>query len=74
MRIYATTLGDCAAGHPLSTDDARFIVERIFPAEFSAVSYDPATCTAAPIEDGGTDGGETVPVDVHPQPDSGATD
>ena len=40
--------GNCAAGIPLGADDARFIVERIFPGDFAGASYDPATCTNLP--------------------------
>jgi len=43
-----TVIGDCAAGHPLSQDDADFITQRIFPGEFSNVTYDASTCTATP--------------------------
>jgi hypothetical protein len=46
--------GNCAAGAPLGADDARFIVERIFPGELAGTSYDPATCTSLPVAaDGG---------------------
>jgi hypothetical protein len=49
-----TFTGDCAAGAPLDADDARLVVERIFPGDFAGVIYDPATCTAAPAAaDGG---------------------
>jgi hypothetical protein len=49
-----TFVGDCAAGRPLSEEDAQFIVERIFPGDFAGTTYDPATCRASPIAaDGG---------------------
>jgi hypothetical protein len=52
----ATFVGDCATGPPLDADDARFIVERIFPGDFAGVAYDPATCTTtAEASDGGDD-------------------
>jgi hypothetical protein len=40
--------GDCAAGSTLTDDDARLIVERIFPGDFPDTSYDPSTCTSTP--------------------------
>jgi hypothetical protein len=51
----ATTVGNCAAGNPLSADDAAFIVDRIFPGEFAGMTYDPSTCTGRPVrEDAGS--------------------
>lgn len=41
-----TVDGDCAAGTPLSQDDADFITQRIFPGDFQGLRYDAATCTA----------------------------
>jgi hypothetical protein len=55
-------VGDCAAGKPLSQDDADFITQRIFPAEIAGMTYDAATCTATPAPpatDGGTTDGAT---------------
>jgi hypothetical protein len=53
----ATAIGNCAAGEPLSADDAAFIVDRIFPGEFTGMTYDPATCTSTPVtEDAGSSG------------------
>ena len=49
------TVGNCSANSPLSAEDASFIVERIFPGEFAGVVYDPATCTAVPLTDAGSD-------------------
>jgi hypothetical protein len=43
----ATTVGNCAAGQPLSADDANFITQRIFPGAFTNLVYDPATCTSS---------------------------
>ncbi len=40
-----TFVGDCAAGAPLSQQDADFITERIFPGTFAGATYDAATCT-----------------------------
>ncbi len=47
----ATTLGNCAAGEPLSQTDADLITQRIFPAEFDNVVYDAATCKTVPRSD-----------------------
>ena len=49
-----TFVGDCAAGKPLSQDDADFITQRIFPAEFAGMTYDATTClaTASPANAG----------------------
>ena len=41
-----TFTGDCAGGDPLDVDDAKLIVERIFPGAFAGSIYDPTTCTA----------------------------
>ena len=41
-------LGNCAAGAPLTPEDASLIVERIFRREFAGATYDPATCTTTP--------------------------
>jgi hypothetical protein len=51
----ATTVGNCAAGQPLSADDAAFITQRIFPGAFTNVVYDATTCTSsvAPSDAGG---------------------
>jgi hypothetical protein len=38
-------VGDCAAGKPLSQDDADFITQRIFPGDFAGGVYDATTCT-----------------------------
>lgn len=56
----ATFAGDCAAGMPLSQDDADFITQRIFPAEFPSGAYDAATCAVSPAgdADGGLDAGD----------------
>lgn len=48
-----TMTGDCAAGKPLTQEDADFITSRIFPGEFANVRYDAATCTASPGMEGG---------------------
>jgi hypothetical protein len=58
-------VGDCAAGRPLSQDDADFVTQRIFPGEFANVTYDAASCVltakpaAAPALDGGPADGDT---------------
>jgi hypothetical protein len=41
-----TFVGNCAVGKPLLQDDADFITQRIFPAEFTGSTYDAATCVA----------------------------
>ena len=52
-----TFVGDCATGPPLDDDDARLIVERIFPEGLRGRRlYDPATCVTTRSVDGGTDG------------------
>jgi hypothetical protein len=42
-------VGNCAAGKPLAAEDARLIVEAIFPGEFGGAVYDPATCTSTTV-------------------------
>jgi len=58
-----TFTGSCAAQQPLSQDDADFITQRIFPAEFANATYDAKTCTTTPTSttaaaasDAGADG------------------
>jgi hypothetical protein len=43
----ATVVGNCGAptSGPLSQDDADFITQRIFPAEFQSGTYDAKTCS-----------------------------
>jgi hypothetical protein len=48
--------GNCAAGEALSQDDADFVTQRIFPAEFAGQAYDAATCRVSATGDGGVDG------------------
>jgi hypothetical protein len=50
----ATFAGNCAAGQPLSQEDADFITQRIFPGAFAGSSYDAKTCTTSPLADAGT--------------------
>jgi hypothetical protein len=54
-----TFLGNCAAGQPLSQDDADFITQRIFPGVFAGATYDAKTCTLTPVvaEEAGADAG-----------------
>ena len=53
----ATVIGNCAAGKPLSQEDADFITQSIFPGLFAGVTYDASTCVATPIPvDAGRDG------------------
>jgi hypothetical protein len=49
-----TFTGDCAAGAPLGADDARLIVERIFPGDFAGSVYDPSTCVSTPARSDGS--------------------
>src|SRR6202000_3025230 len=42
-----TFAGNCAAGAPLSQDDADFVTQRIFPLEFAGQRYDAASCASA---------------------------
>lgn len=57
-----TFAGNCAAGQPLSEEDADFVTQRIFPGAFAGLVYDARTCTsapavpAAPDTDAGPDG------------------
>jgi len=50
----ATAIGNCAAGQPLTQDEADLVTRSIFPAEFAGVTYDARTCTSTPIADGGS--------------------
>ncbi|HYQ46799.1 MAG TPA: hypothetical protein VER11_32740 [Polyangiaceae bacterium] len=55
----SATVGDCAAGSPLTQEDADFITQRIFPVEFSGLVYDAASCSTSAIASGeGGAGGE----------------
>ncbi len=56
-----TFVGSCAAGQPLSQDDADFITQRIFPAEFANATYDARTCTTSTTAPAATDGGSDAP-------------
>jgi len=49
----AHVAGNCAAGQPLTQDQADFITQRIFPGAFAGLAYDAATCRATPIADAG---------------------
>ena len=44
-----TFAGNCAVGSMLTQADADFITQRIFPAEFGALSYSAARCTTTEI-------------------------
>ncbi|HEY3252349.1 MAG TPA: hypothetical protein VGJ91_00290, partial [Polyangiaceae bacterium] len=46
------TVGDCRAGKALAQEDADYITQRIFPAEFAELSYDAASCTTSPAASG----------------------
>lgn len=57
-----TFAGNCDAKQALSQDEADFVTQRIFPGDFTSVTYDAKTCTTTPIpaaEDAGksADGG-----------------
>jgi hypothetical protein len=56
--------GNCAAGEPLSQDDADFVTQRIFPAEFAGQRYDAATCSVSAGGDGGVDGATDAALDA----------
>ena len=60
----ATFVGSCAAGQPLSQDDADLVTQRIFPGDFAGLTYDARTCTMVPAD--GDD------ADAAPGPDGGA--
>jgi hypothetical protein len=47
----ATFVGNCAARSFLSQDQADFITQRVFPSDFTALRYDAANCTTAPLGD-----------------------
>jgi hypothetical protein len=40
-------LGNCAAGNPLSQDEADFLTQRVFAADFAGRGYDATTCTSS---------------------------
>jgi len=64
-----TFLGDCAGGGPLDADDARLVVERIFPGPFAGVTYDPATCTTTAVSaDASPDATSDASPDAAPDP------
>lgn len=46
-----TFLGNCGSGNTLSQDQADFITQRVFAADFASWAYDAATCTTTPIGD-----------------------
>ncbi len=43
--------GNCASGSFLSPDQADFITQRVFASDFAELSYDPASCATAPIDE-----------------------
>lgn len=52
-----TFVGDCAAGADrLTQEQADFITQRIFPAEFAGVAYAASDCRVTRAVDGGADG------------------
>ncbi len=53
----ATMIGNCAAGKPLTQEQADFITRSIFPGPFVGMTYDAATCvmSAIPTDDSGAD-------------------
>ena len=44
-----TFTGNCDTGSTLDAEDAQLVVGRIFPGAFAGLTYDPATCTSAPV-------------------------
>ena len=55
----ATFDGSCAAGRPLSQEEADFVTQRIFPGVFADKIYDARTCTTkdANVADAAAEGG-----------------
>jgi len=53
----ATFAGHCAAGQPLTQDEADFVTERIFPGVFTGKTYDAKTCTTTDVTDAAPDAG-----------------
>jgi hypothetical protein len=47
--------GNCAAGSHLTPEQASFLIEIVFPADFAGFAYDPSTCTTTQIGDAGED-------------------
>ncbi len=45
--------GDCAAGSHLTQEQANFLTQIVFGADFVGVTYDAATCMTTPIGDAG---------------------
>ena len=56
----STFAGNCAAGSHLTQDEAMLITQRVFPGDFASVTYDPSTCTLAPIDDAGVEAGASA--------------
>jgi hypothetical protein len=50
-----TFAGNCAAGNMLTQSQADFITQIVFPGTFAGLSYNAATCTAAPVGEAGTE-------------------
>jgi hypothetical protein len=68
----STFVGDCAANKTLSQDDADFITQRIFPAEFTGKTYDAKSCTisSSAADAGAADpssGADALPADAGPK-------
>jgi hypothetical protein len=56
-----TFSGRCGGSRTLDQDEADFITQRIFPAEFEGMTYDPATCTSTAQQPAGDAGGRAAP-------------
>ena len=69
-------VGNCAAGRPLSQEDADFITQRIFPGEFAGATYDATTCTSmlVPTDGGADQTSDGAQFDGGPTGESGPTD
>ncbi|MEI8258927.1 MAG: hypothetical protein WCJ30_24930 [Deltaproteobacteria bacterium] len=52
-----TFVGNCAAGSPLTQEQADFITQRVFPGEFSTRRYDPAICLTTQVDPPPADAG-----------------
>jgi hypothetical protein len=50
-----TFAGNCAAGSPLTQEQADFITQTVFSSAFAGLHYDAASCTTSLLADAGTD-------------------
>lgn len=67
--------GRCGATAPLSQTEADFVTQRIFPAEFSEVHYDAATCSSTLLTgDGGSDAAPDATMHLDARDDAATPD